>query len=270
MRRCSTSTRTTRRRPAQTISPGLRRAARRSPSRIPTFSIIDSDDPNLASATITLTNPQADDVLIFDGTPPPGITVSGSGTTVITLTGVASSGSYQTALQQIKFSNGNIDPSNVTRTIEIVVNDGTSNSNTATALVQVEAVNNSAPVIDLDPNDSSFSTRTTFRTIFTENGAPIPIADTDTTITDLDSTTLVSATITLANQQAGDLLTVTLPLPGGIVASAYDPGTGVLTLTGTATLDDYEVRAAAGSLQQRPATIPSPTTASSRWSSTTA
>ena len=145
------------------------------------------------------------------------------------------------ALQQIKFSNSSIDPSNVTRTIEVVVNDGTSNSNTATALVQVEAVNNSAPVIDLDPDDSSVATRTTFRTTFTENGTPIPIADTDTTITDLDSTTLVSATITLANQHAGDLLTVTLPLPGGIVASAYDPGTGVLTLTGMATLDDYEV-----------------------------
>ena len=116
-------------------------------------SIIDSDSPNLASATITLTNPQADDVLTFDGTPPTGIAVSGSGTSVITLTGVASSASYQTALQQIKFSNGNIDPSNVTRIIEVVVNDGISNSNTATALVQVEAVNNSAPVIDLDPDE---------------------------------------------------------------------------------------------------------------------
>ena len=102
-------------------------------------------------------------------------------------------------------------------------------------------MNNSAPVIDLDPDDSSGSIRTTFRTIFAENGLPIPIADTDTTITDLDSPTLVFATITLANRQAGDLLTVTLPLPGGIVASAYDPATGVLTLTGTATLDDYEV-----------------------------
>ncbi len=169
--------------------------------------IIDSDNLNLASATITLTNPQAGDVLIFNGTPPPGITVSGSGTSVITLTGVASPPPIRLALQQIKFSNSNIDPSNITRTIEVVVNDGTGNSNIATALVQVEAVNNSAPVVDLDPDDSSFATRTTFRTIFTENGAPIPIADTDTTITDLDSTTLVSATITLANQTSGDLLT---------------------------------------------------------------
>ena len=118
--------------------------------------VIDTDDPNLASATITLTNPQAGDVLIFDGTPPPGIVGSGSGTSVITLTGVASVRQpIRLALQQIKFNNSNIDPSNVTRTIEVVVSDGTSNSNTATALVQVEAVNNSAPVIDLDPDDST-------------------------------------------------------------------------------------------------------------------
>ena len=89
------------------------------------ISIFDIDSPNLASATITLTNPQTDDVLTFDGAPPPGITVSGSGTSAITLTGVASSASYQAALQQIKFSNGNIDPSNVTRVIEVVVSDGT-------------------------------------------------------------------------------------------------------------------------------------------------
>ena len=203
-------------------------------------SIFDSDDASLASATITLTNPQADDVLTFDGVAPGSIIVSGSGTSVITLTGTASSGDYQLALQQIKFDNANINPANITRTIEVVVSDGTSNSNTATALVQVEAVNNSAPVIDLDPDDSSFSTRTTFQTIFTENGTPIPIADTDTTITDLDSTTLASATITLQNHQPGDLLTVTLPLPGIIVASAYDSGTGVLTLTGNATLDEHE------------------------------
>ena len=64
---------------------------------------IDIDNLNLASATITLTNPQAGDVLTFDGTPPPGIVVSGSGTSVITLTGVAFSDAYQLALQQIRF-----------------------------------------------------------------------------------------------------------------------------------------------------------------------
>jgi hypothetical protein len=199
--------------------------------------IIDGDDADLAWATITLTNPQAGDVLTFVGTPPAGIVVAGSGTSVITLTGV--SNAYELALQQVTFDNSDIDPSNITRTIEIVVNDGTVNSNIATALVQVEPVNNSAPAVDLDPNDSSFGTRTTFRTIFTENGDPTAIAD--TSIIDLDSTTLASATITLVNQTSFDQLSVTLPLPGGIIASAYDPVTGVLTLTGIASLDDYEL-----------------------------
>jgi VCBS repeat-containing protein len=202
--------------------------------------IIDPDSPSLASATITLTNPQTDDVLTFNGAPPAGISVSGSGTAAIALTGLASSANYQTALQQITFSNGNIAPSNVTRVIEVVVNDGASDSNIATAVVQVEAVNNSAPVVDLDPNESGGSIRGAFHTNFTENGTPIPIADTDTTITDLDSTTLASATITLANQHPGDLLTVARPLPGGIVASGYDPGTGMLALVGVATLAEYE------------------------------
>ena len=126
----------------------------------------DSDGPSLASATITLTNPQADDVLTFDGTPPAS-PVFGLGHSCQSRSRASRlSGSYQIALQQIRFSNGNIDPSNVTRTIEVIVSDGISNSNTATALVQVEAVNNSAPVIDLDPNDSGASTRSTFRTIF--------------------------------------------------------------------------------------------------------
>ena len=75
-------------------------------------------------------------------------------------------------------------------------------------------VNNSAPVLDLDANNSSGSFQSTFRNAFTENGAPVPIADVDTTITDADSTTLLSATITLANRQTGDLLTVSGALPG--------------------------------------------------------
>jgi len=68
----------------------------------------------------------------------------------------------------------------------------------------------------------------------------VPIADVDTSITDADSTTLFSATIKLVNPETGDLLTVSGVLPGTITPTAYDPGTGVLTLTGHATLDEYE------------------------------
>jgi hypothetical protein len=204
--------------------------------------ITDSDDTELTSATVTLTNPQALDSLTFNGTSPVGITASAydPGTGILTLTGTASLAAYQTALHQITFNNTDTNPSTETRIVDVVVNDGAGNSNTAQALIQVEVVNNSAPVLDLDADDSSGSFQSTFRNAFTENGAPVPIADVDTSITDFDSTHLESATITLANPQTGDLLTVSGVLPATITPTAYDPGTGVLTLTGHATLDEYE------------------------------
>ena len=67
--------------------------------------ITDADDTELTSATITLTNPGAGDVLAFNGAPPAGITVS-SGAGEITLTGNAPLSAYQAALQQITFDGG--------------------------------------------------------------------------------------------------------------------------------------------------------------------
>ena len=203
-------------------------------------SIIDSDSPDLVSATITLTNPQALDTLTFNGAAPGSIVVAGSGTNTITLTGASSQADYQAALQQIEFSNGSLNPSTATRVIDVVVNDGAGNSNTAKAFVQVAVVND-GPVVDLDPDNSGGSVRSTFRTTFTENGAPVAIADIDVSVTDADSPTLASATITLANPHTGDVLTVVGSLPGAIISSGYNPGTGVLTLSGPATADEYEL-----------------------------
>ena len=202
--------------------------------------ITDSDDTELTSATVTLTNPDTDDVLLFNGTPPPGITASlyDPLTGILTLTGTASLAAYQTALLQITFNNTGTTPSTDTRYIDVVVNDGTAASNLAHAIIHVAQVNN-APVVDLDADDSTVD-GTSFRATFTEGGAPIPIADIDTLITDADSTTLASATITLTDPQAGDLLAASGALPGGIMASSYDPGTGILTLSGVASLADYE------------------------------
>ena len=147
-------------------------------------------------------------------------------------------GRFQTALQQIRFNNTGTAPSTDTRIIDVVVNDETAASNLAHAIIQVAQVNNTAPVVNLD-FDNSTVVGTSFRATFTEGGAPIPIADIDTLITDTDSTTLASATITLTDPQAGDLLAVDpVALPVGISASS--PGTGILTLSGVASLADYE------------------------------
>ena len=150
--------------------------------------ITDSDDTELTSATVTLTNPDTDDVLVFNGTPPLGITafLYDPGTGILTLTGAASLAAYQTALQQISFDNTGTTPSTDTRIIDVVVNDGTVASNLAHAIIHVVQVNN-APVVNLDA-DNSTVVGTSFLATFTEGGAPIPIADIDTLITDTDST----------------------------------------------------------------------------------
>ena len=90
----------------------------------------------------------------------------------------------------------------------------------------------STPTFDVDG--------TSFLATFTEGGAPIPIADIDTLIDRYRSTTIASATITLTDPQAGDLLAASGALPGGIMASSYDPVTGILTLSGVASFADYE------------------------------
>ena len=144
-----------------------------------------SRDTELTSATVTLTNHDTDDVLVFAGAPPAGIMASAydSATGILTLTGAASLAAYQTALQQITFDNTGTTPSTATRVIDIVVNDGASNSNTAKAFIEVKDLNNGARCWISIPRLRG-SLRTTFHNAFTENGAPVPIADTDTTITD--------------------------------------------------------------------------------------
>ena len=200
--------------------------------------ITDPDSTNITSATITLTNALPSDLLAA-GTLPPGITATAynPSTGVITLNGSASLANYQTAIRAISFNNTSDNPSTTPRTVNVVVSDGTSNSNTATTTINVIAVND-PPVIDLDANNST-ATGANYLTSFTEKGAAVSIGDVDTTITDPDSTNITSATITLTNALPSDLLAAGT-LPAGITASPYNPSTGVITLTGSATLANYQ------------------------------
>uniref|UniRef100_UPI0012E03D0B DUF4347 domain-containing protein n=1 Tax=Myxosarcina sp. GI1 TaxID=1541065 RepID=UPI0012E03D0B len=119
--------------------------------------ITDADDTNIEFAVITLTNPQASDLLAI-GSLPGGITGSyDSATQTVTLTGSATLANYQTAIRAVTFSNTSDNPSTTPRTVTVVVNDGETNSNTATTTINVTAVND-PPVLDLDANDSSTAT----------------------------------------------------------------------------------------------------------------
>ena len=99
------------------------------------------------------------------------------------------------------------------------------------------------PLVDLDGDDSTTS-GTGFQTTATGNGGPVAIADTDALITDSDSVQMSGATVVLTNPQSGDVLTAPGALPGGITAIPSPDGY-TITLTGNASLADYQAALAA-------------------------
>ncbi len=111
-------------------------------------SITDTDvGDDIVTATITLTNPEPGDVLNV-GTLPGTISLDGSSTaTTVILTAApgTSAADFQAAIAAITFSNSGDNPTdggtNVSRSITVVVNDGDSNSNNATATIAVTDVN---------------------------------------------------------------------------------------------------------------------------------
>ncbi|MEE1926387.1 immunoglobulin-like domain-containing protein [Pseudomonas sp. 147P] len=101
-----------------------------------------------------------------------------------------------------------------------------------------------APILDLDGNDSSGKTGADYQVTFTEGqpGSGVSIGDTDLSITDIDSTNMTGATITLTNRMAGDALNLGNSV-GGITANVVNTNDKVtITLSGSATIADYIAR----------------------------
>ncbi len=140
--------------------------------------ITDPDDTNMESAKITLTNAKAGDSLAA-GTLPGGINssidTSVAGQITVTLTGSASKAAYEAALHAVTFSNSTDTPDTTDRSIDIVVNDGTANSNTATTTIHVTAVDD-APVITTDDSQTILeNTRFVTALTATDPDGPNPV-----------------------------------------------------------------------------------------------
>ena len=213
------------------------------------ITVADPDNATLSTATVRISaNFQAgQDVLAFTNT---NSTAYGNiaatydaGTGALTLVsagGTATVAQWQAALRAVTYANTSDNPSTLARTVTYQIDDGqplNHTSNTISSTVNVAAVND-APVLDLDASGAG----TGYATVFNLNtGAAIPVGDIDVSITDVDSTIISGATITIsaASRQAGDFLAAG-PLPAGISASTYNATTGVLTLSGSASLADYQ------------------------------
>ncbi|PJI47493.1 MAG: hypothetical protein CTR55_18935 [Pseudomonas sp.] len=205
--------------------------------------ISDLDNVTLANAVVHIAGNfhSAEDLLSFTngGVNMGNITGTyNTATGVLTLTsagGTATLAQWQAALRSVTYSNSSDNPDTAARTISFVVNDGAASSIAATRRVDVVAVND-APVLGTSGGASSY----------TEGGSGTRI-DVGLTVSDVDNTTLTSATVSIGNgfHSGEDVLAFnnTNSLLYGNISSSYNSATGVLTLTssgGVASLGQWQ------------------------------
>ena len=195
-----------------------------------TLTVSDADNTTLASATVAITAGfNANDVLGF--TDQNGITGSYNATTgVLTLTGLASVANYRTALRTVTYRNTSDNPGSVTRTVSVQVNDGgTANnlSNSVSRNIAVTAVNDAPVLAGIETTNLAY----------TENDTAAITAT--LTISDLDSANLVGATVSITSGRSSSQDVLGFTNQNGISGS-YNATSGVLTLTGTAVVADYQ------------------------------
>ena len=191
-----------------------------------TLALSDVDSTTLVSATVSISAGFAEGDRLAVNTPA-GITSTYDGATgVLTLSGAASVAAYQAALELVTYGSTSVNPgaggTNLSRTITWSVSDGTG-PGSATSTVSFGVT---PPVVTAGASASYTS------------GGPAVTADAALALSDVDSTTLVGASVSIsAGFAAGDTLAVSPPAG---VTSTYNGATGVLTLSGAASLAAYQ------------------------------
>ena len=191
--------------------------------------VTDPDDVNLKSAFVAISgNYQSGaDILSFKNTN--GITGTWDpGTGILTLSGSASVANYQTALRSIRYFNSSDNPSTPIRTVAFTVNDGDLNSIPLTRSIIVTAVND-IPVL---------SGIETALLQYTEDDEATAITGT-LIITDPDDVNIESAVVRISGNYKKDQDILSFADANGITGS-WNSGTGILNLTGTSTLNNYQ------------------------------
>ena len=191
-----------------------------------------TDDTNdiIIGATVIITNFVAsEDILSFTAAG----SISGSysaSTGILTLSGQGTLAEYQTVLRSVTYENTSIAPDATDRIIEFAVTDFDNTSPTATQLSLPIAVINSVPVLAASVNADA---------TFTENDVSPALVDNGITISDIDNTTLSGATVSISNNLATDEDELSFTATGSIMG-IFDAASGVLTLSGSGTLAEYQ------------------------------
>ncbi|NGZ06273.1 MAG: DUF4347 domain-containing protein, partial [Magnetococcales bacterium] len=204
----------------------------------PALSLADVDDAFISGATVQITGNYLDseDLLVFADQA--GIAGSwNSATGMLTLSGSAAKADYETALRSITYINNNPDnPSTNARTVTFAVTDSNShgegtgaNTTSATRTILMNAVND-APGVTTNPAPL----------LYIEGASAAAVIDSAIALTDVDDPFIQGATIQITQNYhvSEDILSLLVDQPG--IVSAWDPTTGILALSGTASKATYE------------------------------
>src|SRR5256885_7209340 len=214
----------------------------------PNLSLTDADSQTMVGARVQITSLSAGIVnpCELQFTPIGNITGSYDQLThVLTLTGVDSVANYQAALASVSFDIASDNPTyfdkHLTHTVAWQVDDGAGFDNlskVATTTIAIHATND-APLIGgvTAPSD------------YTENGAPVFLAA-NLALMDPDSQTLAGATVKITDglMPCDQLKAPTID----DIRVSYDDETGVLTLSGVASVASYQKVLAALTFEHAP------------------
>ncbi|MEY2581962.1 MAG: hypothetical protein QOE09_1811, partial [Ilumatobacteraceae bacterium] len=193
----------------------------------PGITVADVDSANISSATVTMTTAylNGQDTLAFVAQS--GITATWTAATgVLALSGSSTVANYQAALRSVTYNNNSSNPTTTTRTVTFVVNDGVTSSSLASRTITLTAVNDAPAVTAIGTAMA-----------YTENGTTA--LDPGVTVADVDSANLSSAKVTMTTAYVNGQDTLAFVTQNGITAT-WSAGTGVLALSGTTTVANYQ------------------------------
>lgn len=194
----------------------------------PSAALTDPDSAMLTMAEVRINSGYVSGQDVLDGSLIVGLSATFDGLTgILTVSGAGTVAEYQAALRLIRISIPGDDPATIDRTIEFRVHDGSTWSNTAARTVEVAAINDPA-AISVDASILSYIENDGW--VFAAPGA---------IVSDVDSATLTSARITFTSGYDPATDTLDGTLVAGLSA-AFDGVAGVLTISGTATIAQYQ------------------------------
>ncbi|MCV7062426.1 hypothetical protein H7I76_22460 [Mycolicibacterium vaccae] len=194
---------------------------------VSSVTITDADSERLSKAMLTIGSLgyKSGDVLSYVGAEGSPITASWDAVTrTLTLSGVASIAEYEAAINAVTFT---ASEGGVSRAISVSVVDDTDKESLAQGLATVS-------VVGLPPSVAVLGAP-----IFRLGGSPVKVVS-SATITDLDSDSLSGATIAIATAfKSGDVLAYSA-VAGSPITGSWDAATRTLTLSGVASIAEYE------------------------------